>query len=110
MVLFCKRRRKPAKDRKMLHSNFCFNTIQSEKFKKNLGNILNKISPKKLLKSKWTAMEPLNKEKHFLIVDVDYDEDGAVISCLIEAIMSKRTIQIYWRDLKDTELWVQGWK
>lgn len=76
----------------------------------NLGNSLNKISPKKLLNSKWTAVLPMNKEKHFIITQVDYDEDTAVILCLIEAIMSKRSTQIYWPNLKDTEQWVQGWK
>ncbi|AGH45866.1 hypothetical protein C427_3758 [Paraglaciecola psychrophila 170] len=53
---------------------------------------------------------PLNKEKHFIIIEVEYDEDSAVVSCLIEAIMSKRSIHIQWRDLKDTAQWVQGWK
>jgi tryptophan-rich hypothetical protein len=71
---------------------------------------LNKISPKKLFSSKWTAVEPLNKERHFIIVEVEYDEDGAVISCLIEAILSKRTTHINWQDLKDAEQWRQGWK
>lgn len=71
---------------------------------------MNKISPKKLLNSKWTAVVPLDKEKHFIIIEVEYDEDGAVMSCLIEAIMSKRSIQIQWRDLKNTLKWVQGWK
>jgi tryptophan-rich hypothetical protein len=71
---------------------------------------LNSISPKKLQNSKWTAVVPLNKEKHFIITEVEYDEDSAVVSCLIEAIMSKRSIHIQWRDLKDTAQWVQGWK
>ena len=71
---------------------------------------MNTISPKKLLNSKWTAVVPLNKEKHFIIIEVEYDEDGAVMSCWIEAIMSKRPVQIKWRNLKDTEQWVQGWK
>jgi tryptophan-rich hypothetical protein len=62
------------------------------------------------LNSKWTAVMPLNKEKHFIIIEVEYDEDGAVMSCWIEAIMSKRSVQIKWRNLKDTEQWVQGWK
>lgn len=53
---------------------------------------------------------PLNTEKHFIITEVEYDEDKAVVSCLIEAIMSKRTTNIQWRDLKDTAQWVQGWK
>jgi tryptophan-rich hypothetical protein len=76
----------------------------------NVGNTLNKISPKKLLNSKWSAVVPLNKEKHFIITDVEYDEDKAVVSCIIEAIMSKRSVQIQWRDLKDIKQWVQGWK
>lgn len=76
----------------------------------NLGNALNKISPKKLLNTKWTAVSPLNKEKHFIITEVEYDEDAAVVSCIIEAIMSKRSVQIQWRDLKDIKQWVQGWK
>jgi len=71
---------------------------------------MNKISPKKLLNSKWTAVVPLDKEKHFIIIEVEYDEDGAVMSCLIEAIMSKRSVQIQWRDLKNPLKWVQGWK
>jgi tryptophan-rich hypothetical protein len=53
---------------------------------------------------------PVNKEKHFTITEVEYDEDGNVILCLIEAIMSKRSIPIHWQDLKDTEQWIQGWK
>ena len=76
----------------------------------NIGKVLNKIAPKKLLNSKWTAVVPLNKEKHFVIIEVEYDDDGTVISCLIEAIMSKRSTLIHWPDLKDTEQWIQGWK
>jgi hypothetical protein len=30
----------------------------------------NALSPKKLLHSKWTAVEPRNKEKHFLVTKV----------------------------------------
>ena len=31
---------------------------------------MNRINPAKLLHSKWTAVEPKNKEKHFLVVEV----------------------------------------
>ena len=71
---------------------------------------MNKISPNKLLNSKWTAVVPLNKEKHFVITEVEYDEDGTVILCLIESIMSKRSTPIHWPDLKNTAQWRQGWK
>ena len=71
---------------------------------------MNRINPKKLVLSKWTAVKPVRKEKHFLVTEVDYDEAGAVISCTIEAILSKRPTVIQWRDLQDSERWLQGWK
>ncbi|MCS6126564.1 TIGR02450 family Trp-rich protein [Shewanella baltica] len=71
---------------------------------------MNKINPKKLLNSKWTAVKPTNKEKHFLVTEIEFDEEGLVISCSIEAVMSKRVIPINWHDLKDEDLWQQGWK
>ena len=71
---------------------------------------MNKINPKKLLNSKWTAVEPIKREKHFMVTEVEFDEEGAVISCSIEAIISKRSIPIQWQDLKDMSHWVYGWK
>ena len=68
------------------------------------------IHPKKLLNSKWTAVNPQRKEKHFIITDVKFDDENNVELCLIEAIMSKREESINWRDLKDTSHWKQGWK
>lgn len=69
----------------------------------------NTINPKKLLNSKWSAVKPLNKEKHFLVTEVDYDEDGNVIHCVLHAIMTKRDDVIEWRTLKDLSHWRQGW-
>ena len=71
---------------------------------------MRKINPKKLLNSKWTAVTPKNREKHFLLTEIELDEDGAVRSCLIEAIMSKRAESIDWQELKNEALWIQGWK
>lgn len=68
------------------------------------------IHPKKLLNSKWTAVTPAHKEKHFMITNVKFDEEGNVEQCLIEAIMTKREEAINWRTLKDTSQWKQGWK
>jgi tryptophan-rich hypothetical protein len=73
-------------------------------------NSMNKINPKKLLNSKWTAVIPANKEKHFLVTEMEFDEDGDVIHCLIEAVISNRSEPIDWQDLKSTENWLQGWK
>jgi tryptophan-rich hypothetical protein len=71
---------------------------------------MNKLNPKKLLNSKWTATPAINKEKHFIIVEVEFDEDGNVIECITEAVMSKNQYLISWRDLKDNQKWLQGWK
>jgi tryptophan-rich hypothetical protein len=71
---------------------------------------LNKLVAKKLLHSKWTAAQPKNKEKHFMVTEIEFDEDGAVLSCSIEALMSKRLIPIQWQELKDSKVWLQGWK
>ena len=71
---------------------------------------MNRINPAKLLHSKWTAVKPKNKEKHFLVVEVDYDEEGIVIDCFLEAVISRRKNSVNWRDLTDSDHWKQGWK
>ncbi len=71
---------------------------------------MNKINPKKLLNSKWTSVNPTNKEKHFMVSDIEFDEEGLVVSCSIEAVISKRSIPIDWNDLKNDRDWIHGWK
>jgi tryptophan-rich hypothetical protein len=72
--------------------------------------IMNRIHPKKLLCSKWTATAPINKEKHFIISEIEFDEEGNVVRCVIEAVMTKRERELDWHDLKDPRKWRQGWK
>jgi tryptophan-rich hypothetical protein len=71
----------------------------------------NPVSPKKLLLSKWTAVTPVNKEKHFLVVEVIQPElIGAPIQeVTLEAALTGRTIRMPWRALKDTDTWRRGW-
>jgi tryptophan-rich hypothetical protein len=71
---------------------------------------VNKFNPKKLLHSKWTAVKPQNKEKHFLVTEVEFDEEGNVLHCLIQAVMTKNDTSIDWTELKDDSQWLQGWK
>ena len=71
---------------------------------------MNKISSKKLLNIKWTAVSPSIKEKHFLISELEFDENDNVTHCLIEAVISNRTELINWQDLKESEHWFQGWR
>jgi tryptophan-rich hypothetical protein len=71
---------------------------------------VNTINPRKLLNSKWTAVSPTNKEKHFLVTEVEFNEEGQLVRCLIEAVMSNRTAPIQWHELEDTNKWLHGWK
>jgi tryptophan-rich hypothetical protein len=71
----------------------------------------NPLNPKKLLLSKWTAVKPSNKRKHFLVSKVLLPElpDGAIELVEIEAVFDKKIELIPWRQLQDTEIWLQGW-
>ncbi|PFG58495.1 tryptophan-rich hypothetical protein [Vibrio sp. ES.051] len=71
---------------------------------------MNRIHPKKLLNSKWTATSPRHKEKHFVVTEMELDEEGYVVRCVIEAIMSRREQEMDWQELKDPTQWRQGWK
>jgi tryptophan-rich hypothetical protein len=71
---------------------------------------MNKINPKVLIHSKWTKVEITNKEKHFVVTKVTFDEDQKVIDCIIEAAMTKKEYAINWRDLKDSSQWRLGWQ
>jgi tryptophan-rich hypothetical protein len=70
---------------------------------------MNPVNPKKLLNSKWTSLQPANKEKHFMVTEVEMDIDGAITHCLVEAIMTRRAFQIDWRALRDSDQWACGW-
>lgn len=70
---------------------------------------MNRINPKKLLHSKWTAVKPRNREKHFMVTEVEFDENGVVIHCLLEAVMTKRSFAIEWQTLGIRDQWDIGW-
>ena len=40
---------------------------------------MNRINPRKLLLSKWTAAQPKHREKHFLVTQLFCDEEGTVL-------------------------------
>ena len=68
------------------------------------------IHPKKLLNSHWTKVAPSNQEKHFTVVEVEYDEQQRVVDCQIEAAINNRRYSIDWRSFKDRHLWKIGWQ
>ena len=72
---------------------------------------MNPLNPKKLLLTKWTAVKPIAKQKHFLVsrvIQPDLPTDP-VVSVEIEAVFSKATQVIAWRELQDKSVWRQGW-
>ena len=71
---------------------------------------MNKISAAKLHLSKWTAAQPKNQEKHFVVTELIRDENEIVRQCIIEAVHSKREERIDWRELRNSNKWQQGWK
>lgn len=71
---------------------------------------MNKFNPGKLLNSKWTAVNPSQKEKHFLVTKLEFDENGKVFHCLMEAVISNRARSIDWKELENEDEWLQGWK
>jgi tryptophan-rich hypothetical protein len=71
---------------------------------------MNPLSPKKLLHSKWTAVQPQNREKHFLVTEVRCDDAGLPRTCLLEAVHSQREMEINWRELQDAGRWKTGWQ
>ncbi len=73
--------------------------------------IQNHVHPKKLLLSKWTAVRPTHKEKHFWVTKVIEPEvlGAPVIEIELEAAMTGRVLRLAWRDLKDQQCWLRGW-
>ncbi|MBU2918162.1 MAG: tryptophan-rich hypothetical protein [Psychrosphaera sp.] len=71
---------------------------------------MNKVSPKTLLNSKWTKCEISNKEKHFIIVDVEFNDEQLLTKCVIEAVFNNNQYEIDWKTLKDPNLWKIGWQ
>jgi len=71
---------------------------------------MNQINPNKLLLSKWTAVKPKKKERHFMVTKLIYAENEDIIGCELEAVISNNLYEINWKDLKDSSCWLIGWK
>lgn len=73
-----------------------------------------RLNPNKLLLSKWTAVAPRHKEKHFIVTqlvrpDAALNPDAPVVDVVLEAVHSRRSTALPWRELTDTSRWRQGW-
>lgn len=71
-----------------------------------------RLSPSKLLLSKWTAASPRNKEKHFIVTCVIQPEPPAqaIEFVELEAVYSRRSVVLHWRELTNVTHWLQGWR
>ncbi len=68
---------------------------------------MNPLNPKKLLLTKWTAVKPIAKQKHFLVSRVIQPEQPTdpIQDVKIEAVFSKATQIIAWRELQNDSVW-----
>ena len=71
----------------------------------------NPLSPKKLLLTKWTAVTPRNREKHFVVLRVIEPEPPSirVEQVELQAVHTSQVYLLHWRELTDASLWCQGW-
>jgi tryptophan-rich hypothetical protein len=72
---------------------------------------MNPLNPKKLHLTKWTAVVPVAKQKHFLVSRVIQPAlpEAPIELVEIESVFSKATQVIAWRELQDDGVWRQGW-
>jgi len=68
-----------------------------------------RLNPRKLLLSKWTARQVQQRERHFLVNDWLRDEQGEVLQVELQAVLTRRSQWIDWRELQDFSRWQQGW-
>jgi tryptophan-rich hypothetical protein len=71
---------------------------------------MNRINSGKLLLTKWSAVVPKRKERHFIVTRLVRDDAGTIIACELEAVINKNVYQVDWQELKDSTLWIMGWK
>ena len=71
----------------------------------------NPVNVKKLLLSKWTAVTPIDKCKHFLVAKVIQPEppELTVQWIELEAVHSNWVRRIDWHELRDPAIWQVGW-
>jgi len=70
----------------------------------------NTFSKAKLPGSKWTALEPVQGEKHFVVLGwVQYALEQKSETLELEAILTRKVYEIDYRQLKNAEKWKMGW-
>ncbi|MEH6493754.1 TIGR02450 family Trp-rich protein [Halopseudomonas sp.] len=71
----------------------------------------NPFNPRKLLHSKWTAVQPQQREKHFMVTACHWSEDqSTLLGIELQAVLTGTCRQLDWQALRDSSQWKQGWK
>lgn len=72
---------------------------------------MNPLNSKKLLLTKWAAVTPIAKQKHFLVSRVIQPAlpKDLLEWVEIESVFTKATQIIAWRELQNDTVWLQGW-
>ncbi len=71
---------------------------------------MNRINPNKLLLSKWTAVTPKHKEKHFMVIRLYRTEEGDVADVELQAVLTHRSQRLPWQSLQASQYWNMGWR
>lgn len=70
----------------------------------------NHFSKKKLPGSKWTALDPQQREKHFWVLAwVQHQPEDPLETLELEAVLTRRRLELNYRELKDASRWRMGW-
>jgi tryptophan-rich hypothetical protein len=71
----------------------------------------NPVNRNKIVGSKWTATRPVDRQKHFIVIDWVRDEDGTPTELIeIEAVLTRNVSVVHWRELGDPAIWRIGWR
>ena len=76
-----------------------------------VNDLKTSLNPKKLLRSKWTATVPQNKEKHFIVISavLPLPPLSQIEHVELQAVYSGRSFTLPWQHLTDKSQWLQGW-
>ena len=67
------------------------------------------MSRQRLTNSKWTAVHPGRREKHFIVVDLTHQRSENPLAVL-EAVLTKDRVSVPVAHLQDRDKWLPGWR
>jgi tryptophan-rich hypothetical protein len=56
------------------------------------------------------AVQPVNRQRHFIVTGVIRSNDGLVTACETEAVLTREVSESDWRELKESSRRVTGWR